>query len=137
MNAKLGTGVGWGWRLVCLLKGNMGSPYTDGTAQYLDGKGYIETSHWKTTLSTTLPQVTVALKLLRKELGASFQLGKPAPLRAVVMVGAPGTRSQRRGPFHWHVGWLVAVGIFFVCSTIPCTDLKECFLHEFFSRKHK
>ena len=29
----------------------------------------------KTTSSTPLPQVTVALKLLRKELGASFQLG--------------------------------------------------------------
>jgi len=40
VNAKLGTRVGWGWILVCLLKGNMGSPYTDGTAQYLDGKGY-------------------------------------------------------------------------------------------------
>lgn len=84
----------------------------------------------KTTSSTPLPQVTVALKLLRKELGASFQLGKPAPLRAVVMVGASGTRSQRLGTFHWHVAGLWPLeyfGIFLSVAQYCALTLKNVF----------
>lgn len=96
-------------------------------------------TRWSLPLETTsppstFPWVTLALNLLGKKLGASCQPGRSAPPSA--MVGASGTRPQG-------LETVLSCGLpcgrwnIVVCSRILCTDLKGCFLHEFFSRKHK